>query len=238
MPLKGKEFDGDILLELSNLRIDSGDKKLRVVWESVTALLNYAVLADKTADIAGKEQLSMGLKFYDESQEKIREEFVGFLELKVQDAWSIAEAIDSFLVSYNRSPEYCIGFGFDCCSTMAGKEGGVQAILRKTYFRTSFFHCSIHNLNLVVNDANQVIRLEEIAFPIYRECVRQDGLTKPLFIVVFITIAKYSAVLGPIVNVLQAKFMDLIVMGEHISGIFDILKEYSKDADLITDKRL
>ncbi|KAG5900289.1 hypothetical protein JTB14_000816 [Gonioctena quinquepunctata] len=90
----------------------------------------YAVSADETADIAGKEQLSIGLRFYDESKGKIREEFIGFAELSAQDASSIAEAIDNFLVSYNLPPEYCVGFGFDGCSAMAGKDGGVQAILR------------------------------------------------------------------------------------------------------------
>nr|CAI5851883.1 unnamed protein product [Callosobruchus analis] len=39
---------------------------------------------------------------------------------------------------------------------MAGKEGGVQAILRKKYPRALYFHCSSHKLNLVVNDANAV----------------------------------------------------------------------------------
>nr|CAI5838890.1 unnamed protein product [Callosobruchus analis] len=39
---------------------------------------------------------------------------------------------------------------------MTGKEGGVQAILRKKYTRALFFHCSSHNINLVVNDANNV----------------------------------------------------------------------------------
>ena len=46
--------------------------------------------------------------------------------------------------------------GFDGCAAMAGKEGGVQAILRKKYTRALFFHCSSHKINLVVNDANNV----------------------------------------------------------------------------------
>ncbi|KAJ8890377.1 hypothetical protein PR048_009885 [Dryococelus australis] len=125
----------------------------KVIRENIKSdtkkFLTYVVLADETADIAGKEQLSMSLR-------------------------------------YNLSPDYCISFGFDGCSTIAGKEGGVQAILRKTYFRALFFHCSSYKLNLVVNDANQVLELrntiatikntinfsgnrslEEIALPIY-----------------------------------------------------------------------
>ncbi|KAJ8917910.1 hypothetical protein NQ315_002603 [Exocentrus adspersus] len=183
----GKTGNSEVFFDLLNLRIDSGDKKLKTHLEKchrnavytspkiqnglihlcgevirdniisdVIRAINYAVLADETADIAGKEQLSIGLRFYDEKQGKIREEFVGFMELKAQDASSIAEAIDKFLVSHNLSPQNCVGYGFDGCSTMAGKEGGVQAILRKKYTRALFFHCSSHKLNLVVNDANNV----------------------------------------------------------------------------------
>lgn len=99
------------------------------------------VLADKTADILGKEQLSIGLRFYDECKGKVREEFVGFVELTAQDASTIAKAIDNFLVSYNFLPQNCVGHGFDGCATMAGKEGGVQAILRKKYTRALYFYC-------------------------------------------------------------------------------------------------
>ncbi|KAJ8892405.1 hypothetical protein PR048_004985 [Dryococelus australis] len=135
---------------------------------------------------------------------------------------------------------------------MAGNEGGVHVILRSKYIRALFFHCSSNKLNLVVSNANQV---QEIRYTIatikdtmdfFRETTTQRNyapkilksayqlhsvVTKPLFIVALITIAKYSAVLEPVVNTLQAKSMDLIVLGEHITGILDVLKKDSKDAD-------
>ncbi|KAG5869006.1 hypothetical protein JTB14_033988 [Gonioctena quinquepunctata] len=86
--------------------------------------MTHAVLADETADIAGEEQLSIGLRFNDGSTGKIREEFVGFVELSAQDASLIAEAIDNFLVSYKLPPEYCVEYGFDGCSSMAGRDFG------------------------------------------------------------------------------------------------------------------
>ena len=49
-----------------------------------------------------------------------------------------------------------VGQGYYGCSTMAGKEGGVQAIIRKKYPKAAFVHCSSHKLNLVVNDLNNV----------------------------------------------------------------------------------
>lgn len=330
MPLRGKEADEGVFFDLLNLRIDSGDKKLKdhlekcrrnavytspkiqneliglcgeVIRENVIndakKAMAYAVLADETADISGKEQLSIGLRFCDESQGKIREEFTGFVELKSQNAPSIAEAIDNFLVSYNFSPENCVGFGFDGCSTMAGKEGGVQAILRKKYTRALFFHCSNHKINLVVNDANNVPEIRNTIATVkdtinfFRESTARRNLAPNLsrmcetrwsekyksirifaqhfselvnaleklsiegnyatrksayqlhsavtissFIVALTTIAKYSAVLEPVVNALQAKSMDLVKVGEHINGIIDILKKDREDADQVADELL
>lgn len=86
----------------------------------------YADLPYETADVAGKEQLSFALRFYDEKQETIWEEFASFIELRAQNASSIAEAIDNFLDTINFLPDYCVGLGFDDCSTMAGKEVSVQ----------------------------------------------------------------------------------------------------------------
>lgn len=60
------------------------------------------------------------------NEETIREEFSGFQVLDGQTAETIANAIDNSIVSLNLLPERCIGFGFDGCSTMAGKENGVQ----------------------------------------------------------------------------------------------------------------
>lgn len=259
----------------------------------------YAVLADETADVAGKEQLSIGVRFYDESKRKIKEEFVGFVELKAQNASAIAEATDNFLISSNLPTEDCVGFGFDGCSTMAGKEGGVQAILRKKYPRALYFHCSSHKLNLVVNDANAVPEIRNTVATIkdvimfFREStIRRNyapnlsrlcetrwsekyksirkfsqhfpelvksletlsvegnyatrksayqlhsAVTKPVFIVALQTIAKYSAVLEPVVNALQAKSIDMISVGEHIKNIKDILRNDREFLDRISNEML
>ncbi|KAJ8892863.1 hypothetical protein PR048_005444 [Dryococelus australis] len=48
----------------------------------------------------------------------------------------------------------------------------------------------------------------------------------------------FSAVLGPVVNALQGNSVDLIAVGEHITGILDVMKIDHKDTDRITDKIL
>lgn len=84
------------------------------------------------------------------------EEFVSFTELQALYAKVIAKLIDNFLRSQDLDPMKCVGFWFDVCSTMAGKESGVQAILQEKCVKAMFFHCSSHRLNLVVNDLNAI----------------------------------------------------------------------------------
>ncbi|KAG8238226.1 hypothetical protein J437_LFUL017255 [Ladona fulva] len=52
-----------------------------------------------------------------------------FVELTDMDAKSVASAINNFIEKVGLDPEKCIGQGYDGCSTMAGKDGGVQNIL-------------------------------------------------------------------------------------------------------------
>lgn len=96
-------------------------------------------MADESCDIAGKEQLSIGIRFYDNEKMTIREEFLGFVELTAMDAVTIATEIDNFLQNEGLDRDKCVGQGYDGCSTMAGKIGGVQKISQEKYKKASFF---------------------------------------------------------------------------------------------------
>lgn len=118
----------------------------------------FSILADETNDIAGVEQLSLGVRFpvFEDSILTIYEEFLGFVEIKEFDAESIADAILSKCENLSLKMEYCVGQGYDGCSAMSGKENGVKAIIQRKYPDANFVHCSSHRLNLVVNDSNHV----------------------------------------------------------------------------------
>ena len=57
---------------------------------------------------------------------------------------------------YNLNVSKLVGLGVDGCSTKAGKENGVQKLIRDQYPKVIFFHCSSHCLNLIINDLNSV----------------------------------------------------------------------------------
>ncbi|XP_070158028.1 zinc finger MYM-type protein 1-like [Polyergus mexicanus] len=121
-------------------------------------LLKFRVQADETSNIAGVEQLSLGVKFADLDNDKlvIREEFLRFVILKKFDAWSISEAILEKCESLNLNMKYCLGQEYDECFAMAGKENGVKSIIQRKYPNIHFVHCSSHRLNLVVHDLNKL----------------------------------------------------------------------------------
>jgi len=135
IPLRGKEQDEGILLNLINMRIDAGETNLKnhvgkCRWN---AIYTSPRIQNKLITICGTVTRSNKISEVRESYSvlayetagKIRREFVGFIELKAPDASTISKHIDEFLVNHELIPENCVGFGFDDCSTMAGKEGGV-----------------------------------------------------------------------------------------------------------------
>nr|CAI5855855.1 unnamed protein product [Callosobruchus analis] len=189
MPLRGKQADEGVLLDLLKLRIDSGDNKLKshfekcrrnaiytspriqnelinlcgeVIQENVISevrkTMAYSILADETADVSGKEQLSIGVQFYDESKKLVK---------------------------------------------------------------------SLETLSVEGNYATR-----KSAYQLH------SAVTKPVFIVSLQTIAKYSAVIEPVVNALQAKSIDMISVGKHIKNIKDILRNDREFPDRISNEIL
>ena len=119
----------------------------------------FAILADETADISGTEQMSIGVRYVDShtnpNEPEIKEQLLGFTPIVGScDADHISQLILSQCRNYGLDLSKMVGQGYDGCSTMAGKENGVQARIRRQFPRAVFVHCASHRLNLVVNDLN------------------------------------------------------------------------------------
>ena len=163
------------------------------IISEVNKSIGFSILVDEISDIAGVEQLSFGVQFFDEAK-NIREEFVGFVKLFEMDAKSISSAILNKCVVYGLDMSKLIGRIYDGCATMDGKETGVQVQIKNRYPNATYVHCAFHRLNLVVNDLNIVAEVPQtiglvksiitffervqnvvLLFPQFLFCQKQDG---------------------------------------------------------------
>ncbi|CAH1966398.1 unnamed protein product [Acanthoscelides obtectus] len=101
----------------------AGEVLLRSVVEEANSSKYFSVLADETADIAGHEQLSIGIRYVFEQNDKftLKEEFLGFVKLDRLNADSIASSILQFLEKSGLNLDKLVGQGYDGCSTMSGE---------------------------------------------------------------------------------------------------------------------
>lgn len=114
----------------------------------------FSLIVDETADINGTEQLSICVRYLDNTN--LHEEFLGFFPLKEFDASSITQTILEACTNLNIDMNKCVGQGYDGCATMAGHISGVQKRINNVYPMANFFHCASHRLNLVINDLNSL----------------------------------------------------------------------------------
>ena len=99
------------------------------IAKAANIAVGFSVVADKTADISGTEQLSMRMRFVDTSSEKaiICQEFLRFSPLKDMDAATIFDCIIQHCKTSGPFLTNLLGHAYDKCSTMSRKENGVQA---------------------------------------------------------------------------------------------------------------
>ena len=130
----------------------SGDLILENITSSIKCRPDYyfSVLADEAMDSSSKEQLSLVLRFLDESC-SIREEFVGFVHLK--DGLSgkaISDAILSKVSDLGLDISRCRGQGYDGAGSVSGKQNGAAAHILRVNRKALYTHCYSHRLNLAI----------------------------------------------------------------------------------------
>ena len=92
----------------------------------------FSILADETADVSGKEQLSLAVSYMETNSATpcIHEEFVHIHQVTAE---AIASAILESCLEIGLDMSKLVGQGYDGCSAIAGIEGGVQAIVKRKF---------------------------------------------------------------------------------------------------------
>ncbi len=133
-----------------------GDVLRREIVAEVNKIGYWAILANESADVSGKEQLSLAVRYSDVDQKMLKEEFLGYVELTDQTASGIADVIIAQRLDYSLEMSNLDGQDYNGCSTMAGKESGVQQRITSLYSCALFSYCSSHRIISVINDLNNL----------------------------------------------------------------------------------
>lgn len=116
----------------------------------------FSVLADETTDIGRIEQMSVCLRYYDQVDKKIREDFLEFTPAVDLTGKGLATLILGSLQKNSINCQFLVGQGYDGASAMSGHLHGAQEYIRKDFPMALYVHCSAHSLNLALANASSL----------------------------------------------------------------------------------
>ncbi|KAK4873347.1 hypothetical protein RN001_015376 [Aquatica leii] len=126
-----------------------------IIQKEIVKCLNeakvFSVLVDETSDISGHEQLSLCVRYTKKVETcYVVKDFLGFVKVDNTTAQPLADTIIASLKNLDIDCNNMVGQGYDGAAVMKGAFNGVQAIIRKSFPRALFVHCSSHSLNLIL----------------------------------------------------------------------------------------
>ncbi|KAK4874632.1 hypothetical protein RN001_013992 [Aquatica leii] len=112
----------------------------------------FSVLINETSDISGHKQLLLCVRYTKKVKTcyVVKEDFLGFVKVDNTTAQLLAATIIASLKNLDIDCNNMVGQGYDGAAVKKGALNGVQAIIRKSFPRALFVHCSSHSLNLAL----------------------------------------------------------------------------------------
>ena len=108
-------------------------------------------MVDECASVTNEEQLVISFRWVDEILE-VHEDFVGLHPLNDTKADTIVKVILDTIQRMGLKIENSRGQCYDGTSTMAGVKNVVAAKIKLLNDAALYTHCSVHSLNLTVDD--------------------------------------------------------------------------------------
>lgn len=140
-----KMVQNDIMIATSKVITD------KIVSEIKEGSKVYSIIIDEARDEGHCEQMSVCCRYIHDS--KVKERFLGFVQLHELNAQYLATKIEEFLIYLQLNIENCVSQSYDGASVMSGAFNGLQALIRqKTKNPCPYIHCHAHRLNLVLVD--------------------------------------------------------------------------------------
>lgn len=112
----------------------------------------FAVVADGTTDLTGKEQFCLCVRYVSAATLQVREAFMDITNPPDGTAKALFETITTTLLALGLDIENLRGHCFDGAAVMAGSISGVQKRISDIQPRSLFVHCSNHALDLTLQE--------------------------------------------------------------------------------------
>ena len=113
----------------------------------------YGLMFDSTPDQAHREQMSKVVRYvevdFERKTVRVRESFLGFIQISQKDAESLAEDILKQLGKDEMELQDCQSQCYDNTAVMAGHRSGVNQRISEKNNLAVFVNCDNHSLNLV-----------------------------------------------------------------------------------------
>ncbi|CAN1852250.1 Zinc finger MYM-type protein 1 [Linum perenne] len=109
----------------------------------------YSILVDEAVDQAGREQMSIILRFVN-SRGILTERFFALKSVPETSADTLKQVICGVLSKYNLQIDKMRGQGYDGASNMSGKFNGLRALFLRDCPYAYFVHCFAHKLQLTL----------------------------------------------------------------------------------------
>jgi len=127
---------------------------IRKIVNNVKQARYFAIIADESTDISGKQQLSVCLRWVDETFE-MHEDFIGLYEMVGANADTITTMLLDVILRLGLPLSCLRGQGYDGASVMSGSLSGVSTQIMAKEKRAVYIHCCAHSLNLALQDATR-----------------------------------------------------------------------------------
>ena len=109
----------------------------------------FCLLVDESADVSGKEQMAVVLRYVDKSG-LIKERLIGIVHVSETSASCLKSSIDILFGKHGLSIKQVRGQGYDGASNMRGEFNGLRALIMRENSSAYYIHCFAHQLQLVI----------------------------------------------------------------------------------------
>lgn len=169
----------------------------------------YSVMFDETTDVSNKEQMTLCVRYLDDEEKRIQENFLRILDchadnyngdpesmLSTEPVLSgkvLSETVERAVTELKLPLDKCVGIGTDGTSSMTSSERGAAAMLATKMVNATHTVCPSHGLNLSLGKMSKVVS------------VRNAVSTVQQVIVFFGASAKRNAILKSALQLANAR---------------------------------